>query len=100
MLSSLRYSITELLKAILKVDAVKDLTKIAPIPHIFNELLEAGLVHTIYLLYLYRVAADHHILNPTKVELTTKPWKGMQESIEINYGIVCSIRCLKPPTTY
>ena len=41
-----------------------------------------------YPLFLYRVAADHYILNPTRAELADKPWKGVQENVEINYDVL------------
>lgn len=51
----------------------------------FNEfLLKQGLDHAAYTSYLYRVAVDHYALNPTKVVLTTRPWKGVEEEVEIN----------------
>jgi len=51
----------------------------------FNEyLLKRGLDYAVYTIYLYRVAADHYALNPTKVMLTSKPWKDREEEVEIN----------------
>jgi hypothetical protein len=51
----------------------------------FNEhLLKQGLDYAVYTLYLYRVAADHYALNPTKVVLTSKPWKDVEKEVEIN----------------
>ena len=51
----------------------------------FHEyLLELGLDYAVYTIYLYRVTADHYTLNPTKVVLTSKPWKGEEREIEIN----------------
>jgi len=32
----------------------------------------------------YRVAADHYALNPTKVVLASKPWKGREEEVIID----------------
>ena len=52
----------------------------------FNEyLLKQGLDYAVYTIYLYRVAADHYALNPTKVVLTSKPWKKEEKEVEINY---------------
>lgn len=52
----------------------------------FNEyLLKQGLDYAVYTIYLYRVAADHYTLNPTKVVLTSKPWKKEEKEVEINY---------------
>ena len=51
----------------------------------FNEhLLKQGLDYAIYTIYLYRVAVDHYTLNPTKVILTSKPWKEEEKEVEIN----------------
>ena len=51
----------------------------------FHEhLLRQGLDYALYTIYLYRVAADHYTLNPTKVVLTSKPWKEDERKIEIN----------------
>ncbi len=51
----------------------------------FNEyLLKQGLDYAVYTIYLYRVAADHYTLNPTKVVLTSKPWKEEEKEVEIN----------------
>jgi len=49
-----------------------------------EDLLKRGLDHAIYTIYLYRVAADHYVLNPTKVALTSKPWKGKEMDVEIS----------------
>lgn len=54
----------------------------------FEDLLSKGFDYVIYPLFLYRVGADHYILNPTRVELTSKPWKDIQENVEINYDIL------------
>jgi len=54
----------------------------------FEDLLSKGFDYAVYPLFLYRVGADHYILNPTRVELTSKPWKGVQEDIEINYDVL------------
>ncbi len=35
-------------------------------------------------LHLYRVAADHYASNPTKVVLTSRPWRNIEEEVEIN----------------
>ena len=37
-----------------------------------------------FTIYLYRVAADHYTLNPTKVVLRSKPWKDVAKDVEIN----------------
>lgn len=51
----------------------------------FNEhLLKQGLDYAVYTIYLYRVAVDHYTLNPTKVVLTSKPWKREEKEVEIN----------------
>lgn len=54
----------------------------------FEDLVNKGLDHAIYPIFLYRVAADHYVLNPTRVELLTRPWKSLQENIEINYEVL------------
>ncbi|MCE4610580.1 MAG: hypothetical protein F7B17_01250 [Desulfurococcales archaeon] len=54
----------------------------------FEDLLARGLDYAIYPLFLYRVGADHYILNPTRVVLLTKPWKGREEDVEINVKIL------------
>ena len=46
-----------------------------------EELVENGLDRDIYALYVYRVAADHYTLNPTKVRLYDKIWKGKIEDV-------------------
>jgi len=51
----------------------------------FEDLLRQGLEYAIYPIFLYRVGADHYILNPTRVELTSKPWKGEQDDVKICY---------------
>ena len=52
----------------------------------FHEhLLRQGLDYAIYAIYLYRVAADHYALNPTRVVLIGKPWKDMEVEIDINH---------------
>ena len=37
-----------------------------------------------FTIYLYRVAADHYTLNPTKVVLRSRPWKDVVKDVEIN----------------
>ena len=55
----------------------------------FNqEMFERGLDRAMYIIYLYRVAADHYALNPTKVRLTSHPWKDEEENVEINEHIL------------
>jgi len=55
----------------------------------FNEhLLKQGLDYAVYTIHLYRVAVDHYTLNPTKVELTGRPWRGKMEDVEINDTIL------------
>lgn len=55
----------------------------------FNKyLLSQGLDYAVYILYLYRVAADHYTLNPTKVILTSDPWKGDEREVEINNTVL------------
>ncbi len=54
----------------------------------FEDLLSKGFDYAIYPLFLYRVGADHYILNPTTVVLLSKPWKGVQENVEINYDVL------------
>ena len=44
-----------------------------------EELAMAGLDRDIYVLYIYRVAADHYVLNPTKVKLYDKVFGGVEE---------------------
>lgn len=51
----------------------------------FNEhLLKQGLDYAVYTIYLYRVAVDHYTLNPTKVVLSSKPWKEEEKEVEID----------------
>ena len=50
-----------------------------------EELLRNCLDRETYTLYVYRVGADHYVLNPTKVKLYNDPWKGAEEDVEINY---------------
>jgi len=51
----------------------------------FNEhLLKQGLDYAVYTIYLYRVAVDHYTLNPTKIVLTSRPWRGEEKEVEIN----------------
>jgi len=51
----------------------------------FNEhLLKQGLDYAVYTIYLYRVAVDHYTLNPTKIVLTSKPWREEEKEVEIN----------------
>ena len=51
----------------------------------FNEhLLNQGLDYAVFTIYLYRVAADHYTLNPTKVVLRSRPWKDVAKDVEIN----------------
>ncbi len=52
---------------------------------VFHEhLLRRGLDYAVYTVYLYRVAADHYTLNPTKVKLTSRPWRGEEKEVEID----------------
>ena len=46
--------------------------------------MREGLDYALYILFLYRVAADHYALNPTKVVLASKPWKGREEEVIID----------------
>lgn len=51
----------------------------------FHEhLLKQGLDYAVYTIYLYRVAVDHYTLNPTKVALTSKPWRGQAKEVKID----------------
>ena len=51
----------------------------------FHEhLLREGLDYAVYTLFLYRVVADHYALNPTRVILTSRPWKNMEEEVIID----------------
>ena len=54
----------------------------------FEDLHRNGFEYAIYSFFLYRVGADHYILNPTRVELNSKSWKGVQEDAEINYDVL------------
>jgi len=57
-------------------------------PSFFEDLLSAGFDYAIYPLFLYRVGADHYVLNPTEVELQSRPWKGVRDYVEISYDIL------------
>ncbi len=87
-LSSLHSSTTGLSRATLKVNVTMALTGIAlGSQHSSRTCLVRDLTMR-YTLSLYRVGADRYILNPTRVELTSKLWKGVQENVEINYDIL------------
>ena len=47
-------------------------------------MLDQGLDYAVFTIYLYRVAADHYTLNPTKVVLRSRPWKDVAKDVEIN----------------
>ena len=62
-------------------------------PHtqFIQDLASSGLDPQIYLLYVYRVAVDHYTLNPTKVTLTSHPYKGRTQDVKINENILRKI---------
>jgi len=62
-------------------------------PHtqFIQELARSGLDPQIYLLYVYRVAVDHYTLNPTKVTLTSHPYKGSTQNVKIDENILRKI---------
>jgi len=49
-----------------------------------QKILKDGLEYALFPLYLYRVAVDHYTLNPTKVRLTSEPWKNREYNVEFN----------------
>lgn len=57
----------------------------------FEDLLSNGLDYAVYPIFLYRVSADHYVLNPTRVVLLSRPWKGTQENVEINYNVLVTL---------
>lgn len=59
-----------------------------PYSMFLQEMLQAGLEYVIYPLYLYRVSADHYALNPTVVELTSKPFRGVRVEVKLSYEVV------------
>ena len=62
-------------------------------PHtqFIQDLASSGLDPQIYLLYVYRVAVDHYTLNPTKVTLTSHPYKGRTQNVKIDDNILRKI---------
>jgi hypothetical protein len=42
-----------------------------------RDVVSKGLEKEILILYLYRVAVDHYMLNPTYVTLMSSPWRGL-----------------------
>ena len=54
----------------------------------FEDLLSKGFDYAVYPLFLYRVGANHYVLNPTTVVLLSKPWKGVRENVEINHDVL------------
>lgn len=59
-----------------------------PYSEFLQEMLGAGLEYAIYPLYLYRVLADHYTLNPTKVILTSRPFKNRQAEVGLSHNTV------------
>ena len=51
-----------------------------------SELLSKGLDAEVVLLYIYRVAADHYLLNPTRIEIFNKALR-----IKFGYIFQCKI---------
>jgi len=88
-LSSLHSSTTGPSRATLKVNvAIALMGDSFRLSTFFENLLSKGLDYAIYPLFLYRVGADHYIPNPTTVVLLSKPWKDVQENVEINYDVL------------
>ena len=50
----------------------------------FTDMISLGLEDAIYRIFIYRVAADHYVLNPTKIRIITKPWKDVEIDVEIS----------------
>jgi len=53
-----------------------------------REMISYGLDHAMFILYVYRTASDHYILNPTYIELKDPNWKGIRISVEINFNVL------------
>ena len=50
----------------------------------FKELSGKGLGYAIYEIFVHRVAADHYVLNPNRISIWVRPWKGLQDDVEIS----------------
>ena len=50
----------------------------------FTDMVKLGLEDAIYRIFIHRVAADHYVLNPTRIKVVTRPWKDVEVDVEIN----------------